>query len=232
MNPGRIVKDRSTGWDANPRRRVTGAESSPLDDQCQLSVGPDGLEPSPTWLRARHAAANTLIPKPSFVCSFRAHNRRGGSRTLDLVLIRDLLSPLSYAPVGPKGVEPLPFRLKGGCAAVTPQPQNRSVRMRLSRDALVMCFLLSKVVVRGGVEPPPATYQIAMLPLQHRTVGKAGVEPAISWSQGTRGAVPLPPVRFVHEVSSSYGSRTHLSALKGRDPRTDRRTSRVVFCAR
>jgi hypothetical protein len=27
-----------------------------------LGVGPEGLEPSPTWLRARHAAANTLIP--------------------------------------------------------------------------------------------------------------------------------------------------------------------------
>ena len=25
-------------------------------------VGPEGLEPSPSWLRARHAAANTLIP--------------------------------------------------------------------------------------------------------------------------------------------------------------------------
>ena len=24
----------STGWDSNPRRRITGAESSPLDDQC------------------------------------------------------------------------------------------------------------------------------------------------------------------------------------------------------
>src|SRR5882672_1056359 len=59
------------------------------------------------------------------------------------------------------------------------------------------CSLLSAKVVRGGVEPPPATYQIAMLPLQHRTVGKAGVEPAVSCSQGTRGAVPLPPGRFV-----------------------------------
>ena len=26
------------------------------------SVGPEGLEPSPTWLRARHAATSTLIP--------------------------------------------------------------------------------------------------------------------------------------------------------------------------
>jgi hypothetical protein len=58
--------------------------------------------------------------------------------------------------------------------------------MRLSRSVRVMWFLL-RSVVRGGVEPPPATYQIAMLPLQHRTVGKAGVEPAVSCSQGTRG---------------------------------------------
>ena len=59
----------STGWDSNPRFRITGAESWPLNDPCLLSnlfasnrVGPEGLEPSPTWLRARHAAANTLIP--------------------------------------------------------------------------------------------------------------------------------------------------------------------------
>jgi hypothetical protein len=59
-----IVKDRkSTGWDSNPRRRITGAESSPLDDQCFLSqVGPLGLEPRPARLRAGDAAANTSIP--------------------------------------------------------------------------------------------------------------------------------------------------------------------------
>jgi hypothetical protein len=27
-----------------------------------MSMGPEGLEPSPTWLRARHAATSTLIP--------------------------------------------------------------------------------------------------------------------------------------------------------------------------
>ena len=27
------------------------------------AMGPEGLEPSPRWLRARHAAANTWIPK-------------------------------------------------------------------------------------------------------------------------------------------------------------------------
>ncbi len=63
--PTRTIGDRagkSTGWDSNPRRRATRAESSPLDDQCVLSVGPDGLEPSPARLRAECAAANTLIP--------------------------------------------------------------------------------------------------------------------------------------------------------------------------
>ncbi len=64
-----IVKDRkSTGWDSNPRRRITGAESLPLDDQCLLlihqivEVGSEGLEPSPVRLRAGCAAANTSIP--------------------------------------------------------------------------------------------------------------------------------------------------------------------------
>ena len=43
----RIVKEsESTGWDSNPRRRITGAESSPLDDRCK-SGGTEGLKPSP-----------------------------------------------------------------------------------------------------------------------------------------------------------------------------------------
>lgn len=33
-----------------------------VDDQCLLSVGPEGLEPSPTRLRAGNAAANTFDP--------------------------------------------------------------------------------------------------------------------------------------------------------------------------
>ena len=173
----------------SPRRWTTSAFHS---------VGSEGLEPSPTWLRARHAAANTLIPCSCFAsCCFSARNRRGGNRTLDLVLIRDLLSPLSYAPaVGPEGFEPSPARLKVCCAAVTPRPQVWSGRMRLSSRGLRHVLSLLCSVVRGGVEPPPATYQIAMLPLQHRTVGKAGVEPTVSCSQGTRGAVPLLPVCF------------------------------------
>ena len=56
----KLSNSESTGPDSNRRHRITGAESWPLDDQC-LSVGPEGLEPSPARLRAGNAAANTLI---------------------------------------------------------------------------------------------------------------------------------------------------------------------------
>ncbi len=71
LRPDRIVKEpaekKSTGGDSNPRCRLTRAESLPLDDQCLffrciLTVGPEGLEPSPSRLRAGDAAANTSIP--------------------------------------------------------------------------------------------------------------------------------------------------------------------------
>ena len=43
----------------------------PLDEQCIslcCSVGSEGLEPSPPWLRATYAAANTLIPFVVVLC--------------------------------------------------------------------------------------------------------------------------------------------------------------------
>ena len=76
-----------------------------------------------------------------------------------------------------------------------------------------------------------------------------GTRTALSCSQGTRAAAALHPVNPVRTGgfeppiswsptgampgfatfcrSSSCGSRTRLHALKGRDPQTDRRTSRV-----
>ncbi len=73
-----IVKElQSTRWDSNPRRRITSAESSPLDDQCfHFQVGPLGLEPRPARLRAGDAAANTSIP-----CCLCHSSRPGRSRT-------------------------------------------------------------------------------------------------------------------------------------------------------
>ena len=46
-----------------------------------------------------------------------------------------------------------------------------------------------------------------MLPLQHRTVGKAGVEPAVSCSQGTRGTRSSSS-RFSFHFSDPCGIRT------------------------
>ena len=73
---GREPKAEGTGWDSNPRCRITGAESWPLDDQCLLSVGSEGLEPSLARVRTECAAANTLIPRILLA------DRPGRSRTL------------------------------------------------------------------------------------------------------------------------------------------------------
>ena len=200
-----IVKDqsKSTGWDSNPRRRITSAVSSPLDDQCLLSVGPLGLEPRPARLRAGDAAANTSIP---CCCSLFTRSARTESNRR-LALIRSRLSPLSYGPVArasvrPEGFEPPPCELKARCAAVTPRPRDwsryafqslQSVASQHSHRAL-----LSRVA-REGVEPSFPPYQSGVLNrwttgLGVVAVGMAGLEPTIPCSQGTWGAAPLHPV--------------------------------------
>ena len=56
-----------------------------------FKVGPEGFEPSPIWLRARHAANNTSDPQFHFDFVFK---------------------------VGPEGFEPPPSTLKECCATV------------------------------------------------------------------------------------------------------------------
>ena len=60
----RLSKIESTGRDSNPRRRITGAVSSPLDDQC-LSVGPVGIEPTSSGLRDRCITLSATVPNQS-----------------------------------------------------------------------------------------------------------------------------------------------------------------------
>jgi hypothetical protein len=58
--PRRIVKEnQSTGWDSNPRRRITGAESSPLDDQCRPTSDRSGT---------RGARTLTTLVKSQTLC--------------------------------------------------------------------------------------------------------------------------------------------------------------------
>ena len=62
----RIVKDhQSTGRDSNPRRRITGAVSWPLDHQCLLLVGPVGIEPTLSGLRDRCITLSATVPNQS-----------------------------------------------------------------------------------------------------------------------------------------------------------------------
>ena len=143
-----------------PSVGARGAGFSPLDDQCLQTVGSEGLEPSPTWLRARHAAANTLIPCSCFTsrCSC-AHNWRGGNRTLDLVLIRDLLSTTELRAAAIAGQS----QLSGaeGSRTLT-YPLKRRKRCRYATTPSVEWAYAFKwrghvispgSVVRGGVEP-------------------------------------------------------------------------------
>jgi hypothetical protein len=58
-------------------------------------VGPEGLEPSPTWLRARRSATRALVP------SARGSSRPGRSRTLVFRLSAGCSLPLSYGPSSP-----------------------------------------------------------------------------------------------------------------------------------
>src|SRR5438128_12262067 len=97
------------------------------------------------------------------------HGSRSARRELNprLALIRSRLWPLSYGPMGPEGVEPTPCRLKGGYATITPRPRRRVGRIGLSGYRRTMVF--PPQLVRGGIAPPPATYQIAMLLLHHQT---------------------------------------------------------------
>src|SRR5262245_34967160 len=68
------------------------------------------------------------------------------------------------------------------------------------------------------------TLNIGWLLSVSRSVVALRIELSAPWLSAEDGQ-PALDYRFV--TSSSYGNRTHLSALKGQCPRTDRRTSRV-----
>ncbi len=70
---GRIVKDREhrVGFEPTSPNYGCGILAAGLPVPV-VQVGSEGLEPSPTWLRARHAAASTLIPCFLSLCLYSA----------------------------------------------------------------------------------------------------------------------------------------------------------------
>jgi len=105
-----------------------------------VSVGPDGLEPSPARLRAECAAANTSIPSSIFSVGLGGVEPSSGlykepALTVELQAQR---------PMGPEGFEPTPAWLKARDAAVTPRPRLKTWRrlLRCSR-CMTISFALS-----------------------------------------------------------------------------------------
>ena len=154
--------------------------------------------------------------------------------------------------MGPKGLEPLLAGLKVRCAAVTPRPPIAGRAYPF--QSCSSCHRIAPVLNSGS--PESRTQRYAVISRAWATgprlpsVGMAGVEPACSCAQGTRAsrypssrfpvrtagfepAISWPPARRDTQASprsapsSSCGNRTRLSALKGRYPRADRRTSRL-----
>jgi hypothetical protein len=75
------VNCQRSGAPGGARTRVTALQVRSLrrwTTSAFPSVGSEGLEPSPIWLRARHAAASTLIPYLFFHSARRESNPRPG----------------------------------------------------------------------------------------------------------------------------------------------------------
>lgn len=181
-----ITRTQSTGRESNPRLCITGAAScrwttSAFVFELVPSVGPEGLEPSLSRLRAGRAAANTLIPSVvSASFSARGVGAEGvepSSRSYkEHALTLELRAVVCVALVsGAEGSRTLTVPLKRRERyryATTPNLFESDVYV--SRCVRRACrVLLRASVVRDGVEPSPTTYQIAMLPLQHRTISNS-----------------------------------------------------------
>jgi hypothetical protein len=175
-------------------------------------VGPEGLEPSPGRVRTGSAGANTLIPSVVFRFAARHVGAEGVEPSSCPYKRPALTVELRAAVSGAGGTRTPTCRIKSPerCRyTTTPELLDRAYRFgsldASHRRSHVEFSLLGREIVRAGIEPAPATYQVTMLPLQHRTVGKDGVEPAVSWSQATRGTVPLHPGLSFHSAVARRG---------------------------
>jgi hypothetical protein len=176
------------------------AAGRPVPD---FQMGPEGLEPSPASLRARYAAANTLIPcrcsSASPIGSEGVEPSSGSYKKPALTVeLRAVRLTETAVRVGPEGIEPSPARLKVCCAAVTPRPREPVRGGRLSRRAVISSLLKFVVPVSAGTasrltffqrhrlkaalpawpevesNQPLPPYQSDMLPLQHRATSRGG----------------------------------------------------------
>jgi hypothetical protein len=181
-------------------------------------VGSEGLEPSPIWLRARHAAANTLIPFRLFVAlSVRAKWARRESNPRPDPYKRSALTTELCARVGPKGVEPLPVRLKGGSATVTPRPRIVEWAYPFEMDGLRHRKFSAIDKSSPGWSRTTADdisgHHASVTPPDNKSVGMVGLEPTLSCSQGT-WACHYPTSRLCHTLCTQNEPRQRAPATE------------------
>ncbi len=143
--------------------------------------------------------------------------------------------PLHHDPVlgrayafqpGQHRFAPLPSIVPSG------SPENRTQRhvvisrVRATSPRLPRANGVVDPVGMAGLEPAFSCAQgtrVGRYPTSRHSVRTAGFEPAISWPPARRDT----QASLRSDFSGSCGGRTRLCALKGRDPQSDRRTSRM-----
>jgi hypothetical protein len=172
-------------------------------------VGPEGLEPSPAWVRTRDAAANTSIPFFCFQSARRELNPRPASYK-DAALTVELRASESRAG----GNRTHSGRLKVCCAAFTPRPHevgrayafqspsacHRFFSLLFGDSVVALGIELSATRLSAGFGQPALDYLIK--------VGHPGVEPRPSCSQNRRASIctsarnPQVPRRGIEPLSA------------------------------
>jgi hypothetical protein len=223
-----LSKIKSTGRDSNPRRRITGAVSSPLDDQCVCSVGLVGIEPTSSGLRDRcitlsatipfQSARWELNPRPAsykdaaLTAELRASaSRAGGIRTHAMRIKSPPCCLLHHDPVKRSGV-----CVSSGVAAtssvlllvwlsvVAPRIELGTTRLSAVSGRPALDYLVQ--VGHPGVEPRPSCSRSRRAPIctsaRLLSVRTAGFEPAISWPP-TRRDTRLRHVLIKYPVGES-----------------------------
>ena len=219
------------------------------------SVGPEGLEPSPGGLRVRCAATSTLIPfsaslraewarresnpqsdpykRPALTVELRAVSGAERTRTFTYRIKSPVCCRYTTTPKCRPGVCVSIVLASWSCSwvsvvalrvelsttrlsAVSGQP---ALDYRMPTSLSVKSgWQESNLLARAPKARGPPLPHIPSFPVR-----TGGLEPPISWPPARRDTQAS-----LRSVSSSpYGNRTRLSALKGRYPQTDRRTSRL-----
>ena len=158
VNDGNTTQ--SAQSDSNRRSRASGARGFPGFPIRRVNERPAGVEPAlPPWQSGRQPLHHGRL----------AENRIVKDRQPSRVVRAVRRAPVAAGFVsGVGGLRTLTRLIKSQkCCRYTTTPDRRGPG--LCRRCRIMSRSVRSVsVARGGVEPPPAPYQSAMLPLQHR----------------------------------------------------------------